>query len=91
MGSSEAHARRRITEFDSDNPALVDQLMKDLKKEIRGGRQGQTVEQMRRMMGAAATRSFLHLVHYSNVLRRLFITGYVEESMLLLWAGSRRR
>ena len=45
MGSSEAHARRqRIARVRQKQPALVDQLMKDLKKEI-GGRQGQTVEQ----------------------------------------------
>ena len=84
MGSSEAHARRqRIARVRQKQPALVDQLMKDLKKEI-GGRQGQTVEQMRRMMGAAATRSFLHRALFKRVAKAFYhwLCGGVDASLM---------
>ena len=84
MGSSEAHARRqRIARLRQKHPAMVDQLMKDLKKEI-GGRQGQTVEQMRRMMGAAATRSFLHRALFKRVAKAFYhwLCGGVDASLM---------
>ena len=84
MGSSEAHARRqRIARERAKNPALVDQLLKDLKKEL-GGRQGQTVEQMRRMMGASATRSFLHRALFKRVAKAFYhwLCGGVDASLM---------
>eukprot|EP00505_MAST-04D_sp_SCG-Rhode-Island_P001671 Stramenopile-MAST_4_protein_1671 len=84
LGSSDAHARRqRIARERSKNPAMVDQLLKDLKGELQG-RSGQTVEQMRRMMGAASTRSFLQRALFKRVAKAFYhwLCGGVDASLV---------
>ena len=79
LSSADGHARRaRMARARKTHPKLVDQLMKDIRYELSVGSSASNVsrmrnmEQMRRMMGAMATRSFLQRAMFKRTARAFF-------------------
>jgi hypothetical protein len=79
LSSADGHARRtRMARARKANPKLVDQLVKDIRYELSVGASASGVarmrnmEQMRRMMGAMATRSFLQRAIFKRTARAFF-------------------